>query len=161
MRVGLLADTHDAREATRRALARLEDRGAEVLLHAGDLISGRMLELLDGWRVWLARGNGDWVASIEAALSEREVDVRYADSHRLDLDGTAVALVHGERDGRLEALVADDDLDLVVHGHTHAFRDERVDGTRVVNPGAVWRARPPSVCVYDTDGDELERLPLG
>lgn len=160
MRIGLLADTHDATEPTAEALSRLEDAGAEVLLHAGDLITDRTIPLYEGWTVWMAQGNGDWPERIEQAIAEHEVDVRYASEHALELDGARVGLIHGAYDGQLERMIADGGHDLVVHGHTHRFRDERIGGTRVVNPGAVWRAQRPSVCLYETRKDTLERFSL-
>lgn len=160
MQIGLVSDTHDAREPLRRALEILEDRGAEILLHGGDLTSHRMLDLLDGWRVWLARGNGDWSEQIYATIEATDADVSYADQHAIEQDGTSIGLIHGEYDGRLRAMITEGDFDLVVHGHSHEFRDERVGSVRVVNPGALHRTRAPSVCVYDTERDELQRIEL-
>lgn len=158
MRLGFIADTHDARERFLAALEILEDRGAEALLHAGDLTSHRMLDLLDGWRVWLARGNGDWSEQIQAAIEATDSEVHYAEQHAIERDGTSIGLVHGEYDGHLEAMIRQGGYDLVVHGHSHEFRDERIGSVRVVNPGALHRTPTPSVCVYDTDHDELERI---
>lgn len=160
MLVGLIADTHDAREPTIDALERLDEAGAELLLHAGDLITGRTVPLLDGWTTWLARGNADWPESIEEAIDEHACEIRYATRHEIELEGARIGLVHGEYDGVLEGMIAEGTYDVVVHGHTHRFRDERVEGTRVINPGAVWRTRSPSVCLYDTVADELERIEL-
>lgn len=160
MRIGLLADTHDATDRTRRALELLKARGADVLVHAGDLTSGKLIPLLDGWTVWLVEGNGDWAETIVAAIKEHDVDVRYDDEHALQLDGRRIGVLHGEYDGRLDAMIRNQRFDLVVHGHTHRFRDEQIGATRVVNPGAVYRSPSPSVGLYDLDEDELERLEL-
>ena len=46
MRVGLLADTHDHLPAVRALVGQLVDRGAEMLLHAGDFCSPFILETL-------------------------------------------------------------------------------------------------------------------
>ena len=48
----------------------------------------------------------------------------------------------------------------MVHGHTHVRRDERIGvgggkTVRVINPGALQRAREKSVAVLDTERDEV------
>lgn len=160
MRVGLLADSHDDRERLQAALRELERRDVELLLHAGDLASGRVLDLLADWQVYLAQGNADWAERIEAAIDETGAEVRFADRHAIEAGDKRIGLVHGHYDGRLRSMIASGAYDVVVHGHTHEFRDETIDGVRVVNPGALHRTPTPSFCVYDTEADELERIEL-
>lgn len=160
MRIGLISDTHDNRSRTEQALARLAEREPELLLHAGDLASGAMVPLFDGWRVLLAQGNVDRVRSIRGAIEEHGVEIAYDVKHELDAGAARIGVIHGDDAGRLEGMVNSGAFDLVVHGHTHTFRDERLGATRVVNPGAVHRASPPSVCLYDAAEDALERIEL-
>lgn len=160
MRLGLIADTHDNRDRTRTALRLLDEADAEVLLHAGDLNTARLVPLLEGWRVYLAQGNVDHPTRIQKAIDDHDVDVTYGVRHEVEAGGARVGVIHGDDQARLDGMVNAGAFDLVVHGHTHKFRDERVGDTRVVNPGAVHRASPPSVCVYETERDELERLVL-
>ncbi len=47
------------------------------------------------------------------------------------------------------------DVDYVLHGHTHTMRDEKLNGTRFINPGALHRANPKTVATLDTESDEL------
>jgi predicted phosphodiesterase len=49
-------------------------------------------------------------------------------------------------------------FDYLLHGHTHVKRDERVGRTRVINPGALHRAREKTVAVLDTATDMLTFL---
>jgi putative phosphoesterase len=158
MRLGLISDTHDNRDRTREALRKLDEAGAELLVHAGDLNTARLVPMLEGWRVWLAQGNVDHPTRIQKAIDEHAVDVTYGVRHEIEAGGARVGVIHGDDTGRLEGMVNAGVFDLVVHGHTHEFRDEHLGDTRVVNPGAVHRASPPSVCVYDAEDDELQRL---
>lgn len=158
MRLGLISDTHDNRARTRRALSLLENADAEAMVHAGDLNTAKLVPLFDGWRMWLAQGNVDHPTQIQSAIDEHDVDVSYDVRHDVQAGSARVGLIHGDDEGRLRGMIDSGAFDLVVHGHTHAFRDERLGDTRVVNPGAVHRASPPSVCVWDTEEDELERL---
>ncbi len=160
MLVGLLSDTHDNEERTRAALSLLQEAGVQHLLHAGDLATGRLVPLLAGWMVHLAEGNVDDASGIQEAVTASGAEIRYARVHELELGAKRVGLIHGDDGRRLEGMINSGAFDLVVHGHTHTFRDERVGSTRVVNPGAVHRASPPSVCTYDPGTDVLERLEL-
>lgn len=162
MLLGLLSDTHDNEKRTARAVALLGDRGADALLHAGDVTSPRILARhLDGWRAWVAVGNMDRNPSgLRQAGLEADPVVAVDQVHEIEAGPARVGLIHGDDRGRLEGMINSGRFDLVVHGHTHEFRDERAGPTRVVNPGAVHRTSEPSVCVYDPSEDALERLPL-
>lgn len=189
MLVGLISDTHDNMARTRAALGRFADAGVEAVLHMGDLVSPGMVDLFGDVPTWIAQGNVDRdPAAIEAACrtvagdAGAGAEVRYADRHDVRLGGARIGVLHGDDRTRLDSMVASGAFDLVCHGHTHAFRDERVGGgggghadtgadtgtdtntagtgTRIVNPGAVHRTSEPSVCLYDPAADALERLLL-
>lgn len=160
MLVGLMSDTHDNRDRTQRALKLFEEHAPQALLHAGDLHSGVLVPLFERRWTWLAQGNTDRVESIRQAISEHDVDIMYGETHEIQIAEKRIGLIHGHDAGRLEGMINGGAFDLVVHGHTHSFRDETIGDTRVVNPGAVHRASPPTVCLYDVATDELTRLEI-
>lgn len=160
MRVGLISDTHDNHDRTRTALELIDQREPALLVHAGDLVSGSTVPFFEGYRVYLARGNVDKVGSIEAAIEERGLDITYGVKHDVHAGDAMIGVIHGDDERRLEGMINSGAYDLVVHGHTHTFRDEQVGATRVVNPGAVHRAKTPSVAVWDSETGELERVEL-
>ena len=49
----------------------------------------------------------------------------------------------------------DDGVRYLCHGHTHARADGRQGPTRVINPGALFRATVYSVAVLDPETDQL------
>lgn len=161
VRLGLMSDTHDDRDRTRAGLAVFEDHDVDAICHLGDVTSAAIVEMLDGWQAWICRGNMDkrWSPIVDAA-EDADPPIACGDTFELTFDGTRIGLIHGHDGRRLEAMVEAGGFDLVCHGHTHTFRDERVGGTRVVNPGALHRASTPSVCVYDPAKDTLERVPV-
>lgn len=160
MRIGLISDTHDNLARTRQAISVLRRAQIEVLLHAGDLTSGALVPFFETWPTWAAQGNVDDVALIEETIARRKSPLQYAEAHEVTLDGVRFGLLHGDDTARLEGMVNSGAFDLVVHGHTHRFRDEEIGATRLVNPGAVHRTPVPSVCVYDTETRLLERHAL-
>ncbi len=67
-RIGLVADSHDQLEALARAVSMLEQRGAESLVHLGDICDSLRLDLLEDsvrllrrHRMLVVKGNNDFM----------------------------------------------------------------------------------------------------
>ena len=72
------------------------------------------------------------------------------------LAGLPSAFVWGNCDwDRMAHVLNAQEHDYLLHGHTHVRRDERVGKVRIINPGALHRAREKTVAVLDTDTDRL------
>lgn len=127
LRIFVLADTHNRLPETVREIARTADE----IWHLGDVCAESILDELRaiGPRITVVRGNCD--SNLEWPL---EVD-----------------LVRGGLRFRLQHIPPDhppDDVDVVLHGHTHVPRNERRGNVLFLNPGCVTRANqgaPPSV----------------
>ena len=157
MRIGIISDTHDEVRAMEDALGILEAEGTTVLLHCGDLCGPAAMAALSGFDAWVARGNMDRHSELEAAAQETIGSARFADHHRLTLDGQSAVLLHGHRQDELRELISAGEHAYVFHGHTHRRRDQRIGSTRVINPGALggirWRQR--SFCILDLSTGEV------
>jgi putative phosphoesterase len=139
LRVLVLADTHlrgDLTKLPHDVWDHVED--ADVVLHAGDVVTGDLLAALRALRpVHAVLGNND--AALVGALPQRL---------ELELAGLRIGMVHdaGARSGRERRVHTwFPDAGLVVFGHSHEPVDaEGVDGQRLFNPGsAVQRRRQP------------------
>ena len=132
MRVVVLSDTHAPRrwrQCPPQVAAQL--RGADLILHAGDVCTAAVLTELAGYAPVVAvAGNNDgpdvtaWGA---------------AETAELDLDGLSVAMIHdsGPKTGRLARMRRQfPSADLVVFGHSHIPLDESAGGLRIFNPGS-------------------------
>jgi putative phosphoesterase len=144
--VGLISDTHGlVRPDVHTALA-----GVALILHAGDVGDETVLhELSLIAPVRAVRGNTD---SHELGLP---------DSLDLEIKGVRVHVSHGHEVGRPgpENLAAAYDATLVVYGHTHRRRVDRVGEQWVVNPGAAGARRfdlEPSVAVARFENGEIQ-----
>jgi uncharacterized protein len=123
----VLADTHNRLPETVKQIA----RDADEIWHLGDVCTEAILDELRaiGPRVTVVRGNCD--SNLEWPL--------------------VVDLVRGELRFRLQHTPPDhlpDDVDVVLHGHTHVPRNEKRGRALFLNPGCVTRANqgaPPSV----------------
>jgi putative phosphoesterase len=127
LRIFVLADTHNRLPETVREMA----KPANEIWHLGDVCTESILDELRaiGPRVTVVRGNCD--SNSEWPL--------------------VVDLVRGGLKFRLQHIPPDhvsDDVDVVLHGHTHVPRNERHGRVLFLNPGCVTRANqgaPPSV----------------
>jgi len=112
---------------------------ADLILHAGDVVTTAALRELGAYApVEAVFGNMDEPA-LQAALPERRV---------VEIEGARIGLVHlpGQRAGR-EARLASSfpGCDAVVYGHTHRPQLERHQGVWILNPGSpTERRRAPS-----------------
>ncbi len=162
--IGLLADTHIPHRLKRLPQAVLDAlAGCDVILHAGDVDDPTALEPLRAIApVYAVRGNFHIMdLSDGGAMLPETVE--------LDLAGQRVVLVHGHRPGfigfwlkglhvaalrlgltdngalnkriarRLARLYPQ--ADVVVFGHAHKPHVEWIEGTLLINPGAVCPSR--------------------
>jgi uncharacterized protein len=136
-RIFVLADTHNRLP---RAVSEMAKSGDEIW-HLGDVCAESVLAELRaiGPGVTVVRGNCD--SNLDWPL--------------------VVDLVRGGLKLRLQHVPPDhspDDVDVVLHGHTHVPRHERRGKVLFLNPGCVTRANqgaPPSVAWLEIEDGKL------
>ncbi len=139
VRALVLSDTHLGADLTKLpAEVWAEAEAADVILHAGDVVTSDLLDTLGPFApVHAVLGNND-----------RELVGRLPDRLSLVLGGVRVGMVHdsGARAGREKRMRRwFPEAQVVVFGHSHEPVDVvGVDGQRLFNPGsAVQRRRQP------------------
>jgi uncharacterized protein len=135
LRIFVLADTHDKLPAPLEQLAAVADE----IWHLGDVCSPAILQTIEtyGPPVTIVRGNCDSNVEWPLTAELRRNDVRFR-------------LVH------IPPETAPADVDVVLHGHTHVPRNERLGGVLFLNPGCVTRPNrgaPPSVAYLEIAAD--------
>ena len=158
-RLGVLSDSHGHDVRTGEAVRRLIDAGAEILIHLGDIETEAVLDELagagPGVPARIVFGNCDWNTKALAEHAGR-VGVQVDDPiGRLDVGSRRIAFTHGHLDRLMQQAIAEG-VDYLFHGHTHDLRDEIVQGTRVIKPGALFRAVRYTAVVLDPESDRLE-----
>jgi putative phosphoesterase len=141
MRVVVLADTHAPRR-WRACPPRVAEhlRGADLILHAGDVCTAAVLDELAQYApVAAVLGNNDGPDVAEWGAPE---------TAELTVGGLDVAMVHdsGPATGRLARMRRKfPRAGLVVFGHSHIPLDESGYGLRIFNPGSPTdRRRQPA-----------------
>jgi putative phosphoesterase len=133
--VAVISDTHMPRGQRRLPVEHLV--GADVILHAGDLMERSVLEELQalGPPVHAVRGNVD----------DGWLQARLPLQRTLELAGVRVGMVHdaGPASGRLARLKRRfPDADAVVFGHSHIpLHETDAHGFQIFNPGSPTEKR--------------------
>lgn len=161
MKIGIVSDTHGRVDRLDEAIGLLRDRGAQVIVHCGDIDSPACLEAMgtSGMRAYAVAGNVDRFND-DLVQEARIWGVSFStQSLRLsDETGKTLAVCHGHEEAVLAALLTED-IAYLCHGHTHRQKDQRVGSVRVINPGALFNCRSPAyptVALLDTASDTLE-----
>jgi putative phosphoesterase len=148
MRIGILSDTHDQVVRTRTAVAALVDRGAEVLIHCGDLTIAEVVYECARLPCYFVFGNcDDDHESLESAMKESG-GTCLDRGGVLTLAGRQIAVTHGHSLQELRRL-AHLEPHYLCSGHTHRVSDEQKGTTRWLNPGALYRASIWTVMLLD------------
>ncbi len=154
-RIGILADSHGQAGRTLAAVSLLLEAGADVLIHLGDVCGESVLDALAGTPCRVVFGNCDWNWQALARYA-RDLDL-IVDHPRgeIEVGGRRVRYGHGD-DPQLEPQAVRDEVEYLLHGHSHQRRDERIGLTRVINPGALHRAREYTAAVLIPAEDAVE-----
>jgi putative phosphoesterase len=137
LRIFVLADTHNRLPETVREIA----KDADEIWHLGDVCAETILDELGaiGPQVTVVRGNCDsnyeWPLVVDLVRSELKFRLQHIPPQHLP-----------------------DDVDVVLHGHTHVPRNEKRGNVLLLNPGCVTRANqgaPPSVAWLEIADEKI------
>jgi putative phosphoesterase len=140
MLIGIIADTHDNLPMIEKAVERLNKENVALVLHAGDYVSPFVIPKFKALNAKLIGvfGNNDgdheFLQKRFKECSNCEVRGRFAE---INVEGFKIALLHGDENELLEALINCGGFDAVVHGHSHIEVSSRNRKTLIVNPGEV------------------------
>ncbi len=135
-RIGVLSDTHGKlREEVVEIL-----RGCDVILHAGDINTPKVMESLKEIApLYIVRGNADkeWAERLPESLSE-------------EICGLQVFMVHNKKHMPKEM----GSYDLAVYGHSHKYEERREGNCLFLNPGSCGPRRfsqPVTMAVVEAE----------
>lgn len=132
MLIGLISDTHipdRARVMPKNVIDAFGD--VDLILHAGDLTSPKVIEELERIApVMAVQGNMDRISGVDLPKART-----------IEAEGVKIGLVHGEVYPRADTqqlvyLAKELDVDILVSGHSHQPKIEQTDGVLLINPGS-------------------------
>lgn len=138
LHIGLVSDTH-LMSRTERLPRELVNglRGVDLILHAGDWVSLTAVSLLEQ----IAPVNG--VAGNNDGLDLLD---RFGLRKIIEVDGIKIGIVHGHIGGKTAEACArysflDEDVDMVLFGHSHVPFASNESGRLLFNPGSPTQKR--------------------
>ncbi len=154
MKICILSDSHDNRRLLDHAAEDAKARGAEAILHCGDVVAPTTLRVLQkhGLPVHVIHGNnvGDLVSMSKLAAEPGSVIHFYGADAGITLSGRHIFIVHYPHYAR--GMATTGDWDLVCCGHDHRPEIQWVPNIRggktlLINPGTVGGVGSPPTYV--------------
>lgn len=147
MIIGVMSDTHGNSVLMYRVAELMTaDLGVETILHAGDMYPDGVLLRMSGYDVRVVPGLG-CDEYYDSSIPRRIADV---------FDGVKISCVHAEKDLR----AAEFSAAIIVTGHTHESRLERMGRSVYLNPGHLKsemdRGQRPSFATIVVEPEEVE-----
>jgi putative phosphoesterase len=149
MHICILSDTHSRYQTVETALALLQARKVNTLIHCGDIEDADTVWLFKGFTAHFVFGNCDYERTSLRQAIHGIGETLHEEWGHLELDGVKMAFTHGDDHRLLRDLETSGGIDYVFHGHTHQAVDRRIGTTRIINPGALHRARTKTFVVLD------------
>ena len=154
MKICILSDSHDNRPLLEAAVRDAKAKGAEAVLHCGDVVAPSTLEVVKPFDlpVHVIHGNnvGDLYMMGNIASRAGSKTTYYGQDAGIELAGRRIFLVHYPH--YAEAMATTGDWDLVCCGHDHKVDIRTIDNIRgkatwLVNPGTVGGIKAPATWV--------------
>ncbi len=162
--IGCIADTHDHMDAIEAAVKRFNSEKVALVLHAGDYVSPFVTKPFGKLKAKLIGVFGNNEAEKELIKNRfeeigAEIRGKLAD---LTVENRRIAIYHGENNLLLDIIIRSKLFDVVVTGHTHWPKIEKIDGVLVVNPGEAcgWLTGKKTIALVDLNKLEAEIIEL-
>ncbi len=158
MKIGIISDTHNNIELTRKAVTIFRENGVELIVHAGDLTSPKMMELFSDFSCKIVLGNGDIdvedICSICSEMGFGSIENKCI----FEAGGKRIIAFHGDNVAMFREAVVSGEYDYIIKGHTHHFENYISNNTRIINPGSLYASDECSIAVLDTEEDRVTRI---
>ena len=154
--IGIISDTHENEQAMKKAAEIFRARNVDFVVHCGDIVSPPVLENFKGLKMKPVFGNNDGERNgLLSKCKEFGFD-EIKDELEFTYKEKFFYVYHGTNAKKLDMAIKSNKYDYVLTGHTHIKRDETIGKTRVINPGALFRAHPYTIALLDSEKDDLE-----
>ena len=136
MQIGIVSDTHNNLKNIDKTISLFNEERVSTVIHTGDIASARSLEKFSELKCKLVGvyGNNDRNEIGLKEVAEINNFLFREPPNLLTLDDRNLAIFH-EPDLIDDFLMQNENIDVVVHGHTHRYRKEIINGVLFFNPG--------------------------
>jgi putative phosphoesterase len=160
MRIGILSDTHGHVPNTQRAVRMLESLDVERVIHCGDIGSVNIVTMFSAWPTHFVLGNVDSNGLELQQAIEQAGQTYHGRFGEVEWAGRRLAFLHGDNALQFRSVVDCGDYAMVCYGHTHVADTKYRQRTLVLNPGAIYRARPHSLAIVELADMQATIVPI-
>jgi len=163
MKLAIMSDSHENWTNLTKAIGIAHQENCEQLFFAGDLISPPGLKVLEQFngKVHFVWGNNEGEkVNLTRMFDKSEKSTLYGDICELEIMGVKIFMNHYPKIAEIAANSGD--YDLVIHGHTHTYREEILGKTRLINPGEIqgFLSGQATFIIYDTSTKTSKKIVL-
>jgi putative phosphoesterase len=165
MLVGLISDTHDNLPLVEKAVKKLNEEKVGLVLHAGDYVAPFVIPKFKDLQAKLigvfGNNDGDHELLKKRFSENKNLEIRGSFA-AIKVDSLKIALLHGNEEELLKALIDSESFDIIVHGHMHKADVYRKGKTLIANPGEVcgYLTGKSTIGVLDTVKREVKIVEL-
>ncbi len=135
MLIGIVGDTHNNLKNISKICNIFNSENVNLVFHTGDISLPKSLMAFKDLKCKLIAvfGNNDIGEKDGLKKISRQLNFNINDEpYNLDIENTRICLLHHPE------LISDsliDQSDIILHGHTHRYRNEIIRNTLIFNPG--------------------------
>ena len=136
MLVGVVSDTHNNIKNIRQIIDIFNNECVDIVIHTGDITKPESLKIFSELNCSMIGvfGNNDRTESgLQEVCEEFNFDI-HEPPYLTTLSNKKIAIFH-EPDLIPNFIEENRSIDLILHGHTHRYREESIDKVTYFNPG--------------------------
>jgi putative phosphoesterase len=158
MKIGIIADTHNDIKMAKKAIEFFKKEKVELVIHAGDLTSPKIIEIFKGLNCKFVLGNADIDIEIINQKSE-EMGFGCVDTYcDFMVEDKRFIVFHGNDIPMFRKVVASGKYDYIIKGHTHFYENYISNNTRIINPGSLFGEDEHTIAILDTETEKVEKI---
>ena len=159
MKVAIISDTHENEFYIKNVVNQIKKMNIDIVLHCGDLISPPMIEHFSDIKDFkMVFGNNDGEHDGLKKMCAKFNFDEPKDILDFKINNKTFFMAHEPY--KIEKAIMAKKYDYILHGHTHQTRDETINDSRIINPGALFRAYYYTFAVLDIETDKLEFIKI-
>ncbi len=146
MKIGIVSDSHKKIHLLKEAIDRLKKDGAEYLVHAGDIVLKESLDVLRDSKLPYQAVIGNNDIHLMEFINDYNL---FQEPHYFKIGNIKTKLMH-------LPYYLNNDVELIIYGHTHYFFAKVNQGSLYINPGEICaRKKPLSEFAMIENGDDF------
>tara|TARA_A100001011_G_scaffold163594_1_gene172157 strand:+ start:1379 stop:1870 length:492 start_codon:yes stop_codon:yes gene_type:complete len=136
MFIGVVSDTHNNLKNINLIVSLFNQRKLCLVIHTGDITNASSLDKFSNLncKLYGVYGNNDRnEKGLKEVISKYNFKI-LEPPHEISINDRKIAIFH-EPDPINKFISTNKDIDIILHGHTHRFREERIGRSLIFNPG--------------------------